>query len=203
MVSDASSTDVRQVRTRARLLGAMLTLLEQGPFEGITVRALAAEAGVGYATFFRHYPNKEALLDDLAADEISELLGRAMPLFSAEDTGRACVALFEFISRRKTLWRALLTGGAAPRLREQFIGQARKVAAGFAAPAGAATCPIDLRVTFATSATIELIGWWLRQAEELPIETIAGILDRLAISPILAEGQAQPPRRSSGGRVTG
>ncbi|MBZ5713679.1 TetR/AcrR family transcriptional regulator [Nannocystis pusilla] len=185
MVSDASATDARQVRTRAKLLRAMLTLLEQGPFEGITVRALAAKAGVGYATFFRHYPDKEALLDDLAADEIAGLLGEAMPLFSAENTGRACVALFEFISRRKALWRALLTGGAAPRLREQFVGQARELAA--ASPNTASVCPIDLRVTFATSATIEIIGWWLRQAEELPIATIAGILDRLVIMPTIAE----------------
>lgn len=187
MVSDAISTDARQVRTRAKLLRAMLTLLERGSFEGITVRALAAEAGVGYATFFRHYPSKEALLDDLAADEIAGLLGKAMPLLYAENSGRACVALFETISQRKTLWRALLTGGAAPLLREQFIAQARKLAADSPAPADAAASPLDLRVTFATSATIEIVGWWLRQPEELPIETIAGILDRLAIMPTLAE----------------
>jgi AcrR family transcriptional regulator len=186
MLSEASATDPRQVRTRASLLRAMLTLLEQEPFENITVRALAAEAGVGYATFFRHYASKEALLDDLAADEISGLLGEAMPLFSAENTGRACVALFEFISRRKGLWRVLLAGGAAPLLREQFVGQARAIAAGFSS-SDVAACPLDLRVTFATSATIEIIGWWLRQDEELPIETIAAILDRLAIAPTLAE----------------
>lgn len=186
MVPDASATDARQVRTRAKLLRAMLALLEQGPFDGITVRALATQAGVGYATFFRHYPSKEALLDDLAADEIAGLLGEAMPLFSAENTGRACVALFEFISRRKALWRALLTGGAAPLLREQFVAQARELSTGFATTTPA-VCPVDLRFTFATSATIEIIGWWLRQDEELPIETIAGILDRLVITPTVAE----------------
>lgn len=187
MTSDASTTDARQVRTRAKLLRAMLTLLERGPFEGITVRALAAEAGVGYATFFRHYASKEALLDDLAADEISDLLARAMPLLSTENSRSACVALFAAISPRKTLWRALLTGGAAPLLREQFIAQARKLAADSPAAAEPADCPLDLRVTFATSATLEIIGWWLRQPDELPLETIAGILDRLAIVPTLAE----------------
>lgn len=187
MTADAPSTDARQVRTRAKLLHAMLTLLARGPFEAITVRALAAEAGIGYATFFRHYPSKEALLDDLAADEISDLLARAMPLLSAENSRSACVALFAAISQRKTLWRALLTGGAAPLLRAQFIAQARQLAASSPASAEVATCPLDLRVTFATSATLEILGWWLRQEEELPIATIAGILDRLAIAPTLAE----------------
>jgi AcrR family transcriptional regulator len=187
MVSDAPTTDARQVRTRAKLLRAMLTLLERGPFEAITVRALAAEAGVGYATFFRHYASKEALLDDLAADEIAGLLARAMPLLSAENSRSACVALFEAIAPRKTLWRALLAGGAAPLLRAQFIAQARALAASSPAAALPSTCPLDLRVTFATSATLEIIGWWLSQPEELPIATIAGILDRLAITPTLAE----------------
>lgn len=187
MDSDASSTDARHVRTRANLRRAMLTLLERGPFDAITVRAIAAEAGVGYATFFRHFPNKEALLDDLAADEISALLAEAIPLFSSKNSARACVALFEFIARRKTLWRALLTGGAAPLLREQFVNQARKVASRFAPPRDVADCPIDLRVTFATSATIEIITWWLRQEEDVSIETIARILNRLAIAPTVAE----------------
>ncbi|HEY8378813.1 MAG TPA: helix-turn-helix domain-containing protein [Nannocystis sp.] len=187
MTADAQATDARQVRTRAKLLHAMLTLLERAPFEAITVRALAAEAGIGYATFFRHYPSKEALLDDLAADEISGLLARAMPLLHAENSHRACVALFDTIAQRKALWRALLTGGAAPRLKAQFIAQARQLAANSPAAAEPAACPLDLRVTFATSATLEIIGWWLRQGEDLPIETVAGILDRLAITPTLAE----------------
>jgi AcrR family transcriptional regulator len=187
MTSDASSTDARQVRTRAKLLRAMLVLLERGPFEGITVRALAAEAGVGYATFFRHYASKEVLLDDLAAGEISDLLARSRPLLYSENSRSACVALFTTISQRKTLWRALLTGGAAPLLREQFIAQARRLAAASPAASEPADCPLDLRVTFATSATIEIIGWWLRQPDELPIEQVAGILDRLAIVPTLAE----------------
>ncbi|MCA9649597.1 MAG: TetR/AcrR family transcriptional regulator [Myxococcales bacterium] len=174
------------MRTRAKLLQALLALLEREPFEAITVRAIAAEAGIGYATFFRHYPNKEALLDDLAADEIGELLGKAMPVFAADETHRACVALFEYIAGRRTLWRALLTGGAASILREHLIEQARRLAARLGSGAPSPT-PLDLRVTHATAATIEIIAWWLRQEEELEVEHIAGILDRLVIRPTVAE----------------
>jgi AcrR family transcriptional regulator len=187
--------DARQVRTRGKLLRALLALIERDPFEAITVRSIAAEAGIGYATFFRHYCNKEALLDDLAASEISELLGKAMPVFAADETHPACVALFEYIAERKTLWRALLTGGAAPILREQLIGQARRLAAEFGTVAEDATSPIDLRVTHATAATIEIIAWWLRQDTELPVERIAGILDRLVIAPTMAEGDRGAPSR--------
>lgn len=187
MKPDPPPTDARQVRTRKKLLRALLELLEREPFEGITVRAIAAEAGIGYATFFRHYPSKEALLDDLAVDEIGELLGKAMPVFAADETFPACVALFDYIAARKTLWRALLTGGAAPILRAQLIAQARGLAARFGTVAADATSPIDLRVTHATSATLEIIAWWLRQDEDFAVERIAAILDRLVIAPTMAE----------------
>ena len=51
-------------------------------------------------------------------------------------------------------------------------------------------CPVDLRVTFATSATLEIIAWWLGQdeAEALPTERIAAILNRLAITPTVGQG---------------
>lgn len=163
-------------------------LLGREPFEDITVRAISAEAEIGYATFFRHYPNKEALLDDLAADEIAELLGKAMPVFAADETRRACVALVAYVAERRALWRALLTGGAAPILRAQFIEQARGLATQMDPTASEASSPVDLRVTHATSATIEILAWWLRQDEALPVEQLAGILDRLVIAPTMAEG---------------
>ncbi|MEZ4382728.1 MAG: TetR/AcrR family transcriptional regulator [Nannocystaceae bacterium] len=180
--------DARQLRTRAKLLRALLSLLEQQPFEAISVRAIASTAGIGYATFFRHYANKEALLDDLAADEIAELLRRAMPVMATEDSLRACVALIDYITRRKALWRALLTGGAAPILRARFIDHARAIAADFPGPRPTDDCPVDLRTTFATSATLEIITWWLGQDDDsFTTERIAAIVNRLAVAPIVGE----------------
>ena len=60
------------MRTRRTLLDALLRLIEARPFDQITIREIAGEAGIGYATFFRHYPSKDALLQDLASGEIAE-----------------------------------------------------------------------------------------------------------------------------------
>ena len=61
-------TDARQVRSRSALAAALLELLEERPFDQLTIREITARAGTGYATFFRHYPDKEALLHDVAAE---------------------------------------------------------------------------------------------------------------------------------------
>jgi AcrR family transcriptional regulator len=112
------SRDARIERTLKALRGALLQLLEEQSFDQITIRDICASAGAGYATFFRHYPDKAALLNDLAAVGISDLLERAVPILYAVDTRAACVTLCSYVDERRQLWSTLLTGGAAGTLRE-------------------------------------------------------------------------------------
>ena len=67
------------VRTRAALCDALLGLIEERPFDQVTVREITRTADVGYATFFRHYPDKEALLNDLAAGELGDFTEQLRP----------------------------------------------------------------------------------------------------------------------------
>lgn len=189
-MNDASSiqTDARQVRTRASLLDALLRLVEVRPFDQVTIREIAKEAGIGYATFFRHYPTKDALLHDLAAGEIAALLKQALPVLFAVDTRQSCVTLFDYVAARRALWSALLTGGAAATLKQEFIAQAKRVAdAEEKTEIGVGGwLPDELRIVFAVGATVEIIAWWLRQEPEFGVNRIAEILDRLVVAPAIA-----------------
>jgi AcrR family transcriptional regulator len=175
--------DARVERTRDALRNALLRLVETKSFDGITIRDISAEAGTGYASFFRHYPDKAALLDDLAATAIAELLGRALPILEAVDTRASCFELCRYVDERRNLWSALLTGGAAANLKAEFIRQARKVAAARAKPDS--WLPADLAVVSGVSGTLEILAWWLQHRRQLSRDQVADILDRLVISPIL------------------
>jgi AcrR family transcriptional regulator len=179
-----SPTDARQVRTRKNLLDALLRLLETRPFDQVTIREIAAEAGIGYATFFRHHPSKEALLHELAAGQISELLARTLPMFAAHDTRQSCAALFRYVADRRALWTALLTGGAAATLKQEFIDQARRIAD--EQGSGDGLIPDELRVVVSVSATVEILAWWLQQDLAPEVARMAEILDRLVVGPAIA-----------------
>ncbi|MBB5686695.1 TetR/AcrR family transcriptional regulator [Sphingobium boeckii] len=184
MIGEPSTLkDARQVRTRRNLLDALLRLLETRPFEQVTIREIALEAKIGYATFFRHYPAKEALLHDLAAGQISALLGQALPVLFAVDSRQSCITLFEYVDERRALWSALLTGGAATMLKQEFTAQARRVAEQRGGVDG--WLPDELRVIFAVSAAVEILAWWLQQGADFPIPKIAEILDRLVVAPAM------------------
>ena len=56
--------DQRVARTRQRLAAALIDLILEQGYEPITIREIVQRAGVGYATYFRHFPDKESLLLD-------------------------------------------------------------------------------------------------------------------------------------------
>lgn len=173
-------TDLRVRRNRAALRQALLDLLQTQPFDRITIRDITERAGVGYTTYFRHYANKESLLDDLAAEEIAGLVAMTLPVYDAADSLAACVALCRFVDAHRALWSALLTGGAESFVRGELLRQGRVASAG-RAPRG--WLPPELGLNLAVSAIVELLAWWLRQSAPMPAERVAEIMDRIAISP--------------------
>jgi AcrR family transcriptional regulator len=172
--------DARVRRSRADLRQALLELLPSQPWESITIRDIAGRAGVGYTTYFRHFPNKDALLEDVAAEEIAALSAHTVPIYNAADSRAACLALCQFVDAHRPLWSALLTGGAAPVVREELL---RQGGAASVAHDDATGLPTELGLTLAVSAIIEILTWWLRQADPLPASRIADIMDGVAIRP--------------------
>lgn len=179
----STTTDARVVQTREALRAALLKLLESRSLEQITIRDIAREAGIGYTTFFRHHPTKNALLNDVAADEIKRLIDLALSVFDATDTQSAALALCNYVAEHRALWSTLLTGGAAGALRDEFIRLSLEIAASRAP--NESWLPAEAGVVLAASGTIELLAWWLRQSDPVPAEQVATIYERIVVSPIL------------------
>jgi AcrR family transcriptional regulator len=176
-------SDARQVRSRSALTRALLELLEEKPFDQLTIREISQRAGTGYATFFRHYATKEALLSDVASEEIADLLARTLPVLHDSNSAESTLALCRHVGEHRNLWVALLTGGAAGILRDEFIRQARELPRDFAEVKS--WLPADLGVVYGAGGTIDLLAWWLSQDETYSPEQIAGILNRLIIAPLI------------------
>jgi len=173
--------DTRTTRTRPALCAALLSLLEEKSFEQVTIREVTARAGIGYATFFRHYPDKESLLDEIAERQIRQLIGMTLPILFTVDSRSSAQALCAYVWEHRTLWTALLTGGAAGTLKDEFIRQTQQLAA--ETTTGAAGIPSDLRVLVPVAGVIEMLAWWLRQGDPPSVQHMAEFVDQLVISP--------------------
>lgn len=66
--------DPRIRRTRKMLREALIALLDSKPFDSISIQEIAEQATVNRATFYAHYSDREALLEDLVQSRFQELL---------------------------------------------------------------------------------------------------------------------------------
>jgi AcrR family transcriptional regulator len=70
-------------QTRGRILDRALSLIRQGGDDAVTIRVVAARAGVTERTVFRYFENREALLRSIWC-RMDELLG-SLPMPQTAD----------------------------------------------------------------------------------------------------------------------
>ena len=174
--------DARVVRTRAALRSALIALLTKNDFPDITVAMIVDEAEVGYATFFRHFADPTALLNDIADATISEFMTTMMPTLLSADRLKVTRALVDFIADRTALCRALLIGGGEVVRRDAM---ARAIEHGTALPMiFDPDIPLDLAVTHAVNAIFASVAWWLGPGRGMKRDKFAEMLERLAMAPV-------------------
>jgi AcrR family transcriptional regulator len=176
----STARDARALRTRERLRGVMLELLEKRPLSRISIQDIAKASGVAYTTVTRHYPTKESLINEVAAVEMRRLMDAATPSYQAAETYEASLAFCKAVSRKRALWATLLKSGAVASLRDEYVRLSFEVAA----TRNAHRWPLaDIGVTLMAGGTIELLAWWLRQKKPISVEKLAEIYDELVVAP--------------------
>ena len=146
--------------------------------------AIAEEAGIGYATFFRHYRDKQSLLSAIAGEFIDEMIAE-MGLPSTGNTRAAALTLAHFVEHRRGICHALLVG-AGDEIRREVTDRAVRSARSVAEPPGQ-RFPRELVISHTVSATLTILAWWLEHPEALDSEDLADALDRLVFAPSMTE----------------
>jgi AcrR family transcriptional regulator len=91
--SIAESTDPRILRSRQMLMEALAKLLDRKEFDDISVQEIADEATLNRATFYLHYPDKNALLQAMTAARFRALIARRGLSFTNCDGALRAIAL--------------------------------------------------------------------------------------------------------------
>jgi AcrR family transcriptional regulator len=91
--STAESTDPRILRSRRMLMDSLARLLSKKEFEDISIQEIADEATLNRATFYLHYPDKNALLQAMTATRFRDLIVRRGLSFTNCDGALRAIAL--------------------------------------------------------------------------------------------------------------
>jgi AcrR family transcriptional regulator len=91
--NSAESTDPRILRSRQMLMEGLAKLLVRKDFYEISVQEIADEANLNRATFYLHYPDKNALLQAMTAARFRDLIARRGLTFTDCDGALRAIAL--------------------------------------------------------------------------------------------------------------
>ena len=161
--------DRRVLRTRQALSAALVELLSAANFEEITVQQVLDRAGVGRATFYTHFRNKnDLLLSD--AERYFGLLERDFLANSSSSTRIAPVAeLFDHVAQFDQFRRAVERSPLGETVYDLLVGHLARIIRQRmlqleATPLDPVFPPAAMARIFA-AAVVELMRWWLSQPQ--------------------------------------
>src|SRR5579864_9495550 len=123
---EIDTTDPRILRSRRMLMDSLEKLLKNKEFEDISVQEIADEATLNRATFYLHYPDKNALLKAMTESRFRNLIERRGIIFTDCNGALRAIALgvcdylAETIGCPTQLARMALEGAIIPIVEDMF-----------------------------------------------------------------------------------
>ncbi len=180
------STDPRILRSRRMLMDSLAKLLTQKEFNDISIQEIADQATLNRATFYLHYPDKNALLQAMTATRFRELIARRGLSFSDCDGALHAIALgvcdyfAETTGCPTQLAKMSLEGSIIPVVENMF----REGAANH--PVTPGTDP-ELLATTAAWAIYGAARQWYQTSNRIPAEEMASKIAAI-VKPLLLTG---------------
>jgi len=177
--------DRRVKRTRKSLQTALIELTLEKGYTSITIRDITERADVGYATFFRHYPDKESLLAAVVQSMKAELQELLIPHSMASDPVETGTLIFMYVDQNCDLCKVLLSSTDTMSLLKpvQEIGL-REITQIFGVQ-GEQSLPIEVVANHLMVSLVMLIRWWLDNDMPYPPEQMGKIAARLIMQPVI------------------
>jgi AcrR family transcriptional regulator len=191
MTENLEKTDRRIKRTHKLLQDALVELTLEKGYDAITIRDITERADVGYATFFRHYPDKGALLADVLRSMKEDLQVLMQPYTLAanpEETGRL---IFQYVQDHCDLCKVLVNSTDTMSLIKpvQELGLQETEAMLGVNPQG--SLPLDIVINHLMSSLVMLIRWWLDNDSPYTPEQMGKIAADLIIRPATSAALGQ------------
>src|SRR3984885_11749693 len=177
------TTDPRILRSRRMLMDSLVKLLKKKEFEDISVQEIADDATLNRATFYLHYPDKNALLQAMTEVRFRDLIERrAITFTDCHGALRAialgvCDYLAETTGCPTQLARMSLEGSIIPVVEGMFKE-------GLALHGITPGVDVAMLATTAAWAVFGAARRWFQAPNRIPAEEMAARIETM-VSPIL------------------
>ena len=182
--------DLRVRRTQMVLREALIDLIEEKGFDAVTVGDIAERAMVNRTTFYRHYPDKYALVTGIFEEAVNQIFREISPLpenlegllsawsepgveavqLVSDSVLAAWSAFFEHFARHAKLYRAMLgkrgSSWFTVQMRDYFAEVIRQrirtlSALGVGEPDNPNAAPVEFVIISLAHWFVGILAWWI------------------------------------------
>ena len=183
LVHSGKKIDARVRRTRDALGDALVALMQEQPFDTITVQHVLDRAGVGRSTFYSHYSDKDDLLMS-DAEEFFEMIATALSVRGDKSERVFPVTeFFKHVGEASQFVKALMESGKIHDNFELAEGHfARGIERRFSEVSKGANIPVQDRAAIAfahAGALLSLLRWWINRGMKEPAEKMDELFHRM------------------------
>lgn len=182
--NDKKPLDARVRRTRNSLRDALIILSLEMDYTSITIRDITTEADVGYATFFRHYRDKDQLLHDVLDSALEGMFDYIQPALEAEDFAPLGRLLFEYIADDPELYVVLLRNRFRLQLLERAVSECFNMYEIIGITLDRENRSLKMVFHHMGASIIALIEWWLSTNLEQDASEIGAFFHEVVAKPV-------------------
>jgi AcrR family transcriptional regulator len=175
--------DRRVQRTKQTLYSALLQLVDEKPFDKITVQELLERANVGRTTFYTHFESKEDLFIS-SHEQIIRDIGRSF--FSEAGNLRAepspeLILFLQLNQQNRDTYFYLVggSGGEILRLLKDRIAQHLAEQLHDLFREDQSSIPFDVLCQHVAGSVVSVISWWMDKRTPYTVQEIATMLHQM------------------------
>jgi AcrR family transcriptional regulator len=120
MSSKDEIIDRRIVKSKKALKDSILALMQKKDFKDISITEIVQEADLNRGTFYKHYPYKEDLLNEIIDDVISDLIASYREPYKDRETFEVnkltshAIKVFEHVKKHANFYTLMVDSNALP-----------------------------------------------------------------------------------------
>ncbi len=177
--------DRRVKRTNRLLQEALIGLTLERGYDTVTIRDITEQADVGYATFFRHYPDKDALLADVLQSMKEDFESLLAPHWLVSEPEKGCTVLFQYVQENIELCKVLLSSTSTMELLKPAQEMGVKGVKDDLALDEDSPIPVEMAANHLISSLILMVRWWIEQGLPYSAEEMGHFTAKLVVHPVM------------------
>ena len=167
----------RTQMTRILFRTALIELMQEKPFNEITIKEICEQADLNRTTFYLHYTDQSALLSDVENEVYQKTLETLKNVKPSADAPGMIAAFLEYVKSNASLFRVLFFDAGSENFRRRFIENTLN-SLRVNIPLSCAAEEEPYLLCFLTQGSVHVIMEWIRRGFDTESDQLALLIFR-------------------------